>query len=417
MRAVALVVLALWAPSTAYVFRAPSSASANVGGSGSTDVSSGIAGLATTLLTAFPGQDNVVLSPLGIATVLSALQVGAKGPTAHQLAALLGQGSTSYRTYWVQLGDTLRAINSSTTVISNVATAIFLDKSLALNPRYAQDVRGALASDVFALDIAGQPGQAAAFVNQWVSDRTRGQIRSVVPPALQANSGLLAASALYFNAAWRHQFPVSSTHRARFTVSDTEAFEVDMMEHESDVLYVHDTTLKCQVLGLPYKDESFAMFLLLPDERGVQGLSRLESQLPPETLLRLLASARPTELPYLVPRMRLEGFSSLAGALSAAGVSSIFDPQQADLSGIVYKNTGTPLYVGDLLHRVVVDVSESGTEAASATVALVTLSGRVEEFRADRPFLLVIQHRPTGVILFWASVVRPTPNYPLSRRQ
>lgn len=70
------------------------------------------------------------------------------------------------------------------------------------------------------------------------------------------------------------------------------------------------------------------------------------------------------------------------------------------------------LYADQVIHKVYMDITESGTEAAAATgISLNRAGGRVT-FRADMPFLFFIMHHETKTVLFWGSVKTPTPNVP-----
>jgi serpin B len=91
------------------------------------------------------------------------------------------------------------------------------------------------------------------------------------------------------------------------------------------------------------------------------------------------------------------------------GMPSIFDPRKADLFGI---DGEKDLYVSSALHKAFVDVNEEGTEAAAATAIIVTLTDSVQTpvpiFKADHPFIFVIQDTETGNILFMGRVADPT---------
>jgi len=59
-----------------------------------------------------------------------------------------------------------------------------------------------------------------------------------------------------------------------------------------------------------------------------------------------------------------------------------------------------------------VDVNEEGTEAAAATAVVMKLTASpnapiIPTFRADHPFIFIIQQNNTGNILFMGKVVDP----------
>ncbi|CAN6217071.1 unnamed protein product [Urochloa humidicola] len=74
-----------------------------------------------------------------------------------------------------------------------------------------------------------------------------------------------------------------------------------------------------------------------------------------------------------------------------------------------------PLFVGDVLHKAVMEVNEEGTEAAAATAILAIGScgplkhppGGVD-FVADHPFAFFLMEEMSGAILFAGHVLDPT---------
>ena len=70
------------------------------------------------------------------------------------------------------------------------------------------------------------------------------------------------------------------------------------------------------------------------------------------------------------------------------------------------------MYVSMMQHQVVIDVNEEGTEAAAATAVMIRVTYTmmpepVPVFRADRPFLFIIQENSTGEYLFMGKVENP----------
>ena len=90
-------------------------------------------------------------------------------------------------------------------------------------------------------------------------------------------------------------------------------------------------------------------------------------------------------------------------------MADAFSVAKADFAGM----DGKPdwLFIGAVLHKAFVDVNEEGTEAAAATAVVMTLKcvpAPSPTFRADHPFVFLIQENRTGSILFMGRVVDPT---------
>lgn len=74
-----------------------------------------------------------------------------------------------------------------------------------------------------------------------------------------------------------------------------------------------------------------------------------------------------------------------------------------------FQNPG--LYADKVIHKVYMDITETGTEAAATTSISLSRDGNRVTFRVDTPFLFFIRHEDTKTILFWGSVNTPTPNF------
>lgn len=69
------------------------------------------------------------------------------------------------------------------------------------------------------------------------------------------------------------------------------------------------------------------------------------------------------------------------------------------------------LFASDVLHKVEIEVTETGTVGAAATTVTLQRSGGAKRLLANRPFLFFIRHEPSRLMLFWGTVYKPTPNY------
>jgi serpin B len=117
-----------------------------------------------------------------------------------------------------------------------------------------------------------------------------------------------------------------------------------------------------------------------------------------------------------LPKFRQSGRYDMNMALAALGARQMFNPDQADLTGIAKPRAGRRLYVGDVIHEAQVDVDENGTEASAATAVTTLLSLSAPEFPppqpiafiADHPFIYAIIDQRTGAILFMGRESNPT---------
>src|SRR5262249_56818181 len=117
-----------------------------------------------------------------------------------------------------------------------------------------------------------------------------------------------------------------------------------------------------KVLELPYGKGDLAMWVLLPDE--IEGLSALEARLTADNLSRWQSGLRKQEVRVFLPRFKLTSQFQLAEALKAMGMSRVFTPGEADLSGM---SSEQELFVSAVIHKAFVDVNEEGAEAGAAT--------------------------------------------------
>ena len=88
--------------------------------------------------------------------------------------------------------------------------------------------------------------------------------------------------------------------------------------------------------------------------------------------------------------------------ISKLGISSIFDIDLADLSGI---SKDKKLYVNKIDQQAAIDVTEEGTKTSSVTIAKTNISSNLTsvqtaDFHCDRPFVYLIREAGSGAIFF-----------------
>jgi serpin B len=111
----------------------------------------------------------------------------------------------------------------------------------------------------------------------------------------------------------------------------------------------------------------------------------------------------------LLPSFKLETSYGLNDTFRNLGMPTAFS-NQADFSGIT---TQERLAVSDIIHKAFIEVDETGTEAAAATGIVVSVTSAIidpippKTFRADHPFIFMIEDTRNGNVLFMGKVMNP----------
>lgn len=104
-----------------------------------------------------------------------------------------------------------------------------------------------------------------------------------------------------------------------------------------------------------------------------------------------------------VPKVKLTDDYSMKSDLATMGVTEMFMPERADLSGI----SGKPgLYVTDMRIKTYFEMSEEGAVAAGASRAEIG-HGSHSKVKCNRPFIIIVIYKPLRVILFFFRICKP----------
>ncbi|HNJ81961.1 MAG TPA: serpin family protein, partial [Methanoregulaceae archaeon] len=240
---------------------------------------------------------------------------------------------------------------------------------------------------------------------------TEEKIRDLLPDgSIDPRTRLVITNAIYFKGTWVKQFNESTTTEEDFLTGDGTIVRVPMMQRtDKDAIYRYGETGTLQVLGMPYESGSgrqLSMLVLLPKSGN---LATFEQSLDVTGLSELQQNLSSQRVNVSFPKFSMETKYSLPGALSAMGMPTAFTPD-ADFSGMDGKRD---LFIDDVIHQAFVEVDEEGTEAAAATAVVIRMTSlHLEEpvpvFRADHPFIILIQDDETGNILFMGRVMDPS---------
>ncbi|WP_424729937.1 serpin family protein [Methanoregula sp.] len=355
--------------------------------------------------------DNVFFSPFSISSALAITYEGARGTTAEEIRSVFffPSNETVLRQGFAVTNAAINQGNAGYTL--STANALWAEKTFAFLPDYTSIAEQYYSANTTNLDFIGQADASRQTINAWVAERTNNKILNLLPQgSISPATRLVITNAVYFKGTWEKQFDPNLTTNAPFTKPDGTIVTASMMQQTDEAaVYPYTETSDLQMLTLPYtatNGTGLSMVILLPKGNN---LSTIDSYLDPANLSALEQSASSRRVMVYIPRFKIESQYSLKDTLSTMGMPTAFSTT-ADFSGMDGKQD---LYISDVIHKAYIEVNEQGTEAAAATGVVMEAAAVYPEvpptvFRADHPFLFLIQDNNTGIILFEGVVMDPS---------
>jgi len=349
---------------------------------------------------------NIFFSPFSLSTAMAMTYEGARGQTAREIKQVFHYPE-SLGVMREEFAETINLINKKDKQYElHTANALWAQKGYPLLTEYVSTVEKYYGGKVSDLDFARETENSRLIINHWVEEQTNNRIKDLIPPGvLNQLTRLVLTNAIYFKGRWENQFPPGNTREEEFMVTPEKKVKVPMMFiREKRFNYLENDEL--QLVELPYAGQEISMLVLLPKK----DLKSLEPGLTAEKLNEYKKQLRSEKIDIYLPKFKFETkymMGGKQGILGRMGMPTAFSPAEADFSGI---NGRRDFYLSEVIHQAFVEVNEEGTEAAAATGLVVGVTMVVKKlvFRADHPFIFIIQDRATGNILFMGRVVDPS---------
>ncbi|NXF73416.1 A1AF antiproteinase, partial [Sclerurus mexicanus] len=341
---------------------------------------------------------NVFFSPLSISTAFAMLTLGARSDTLTQILRVLSFNPREISENEIHEGyrQLMQMVNRKNGGLQlNMGNVLFVLDQLKPQGKFLNDLRNFYEGEAYPMNFK-KPDQAQQKINAYVAERTNGKIKDLVNN-LDPLTEILLISYIYFNAEWEKPFDPKYTKMSKFFVDWNKAVEVPMMFGTGLFKHGYDEQLSSTVVQLDYKGGASAFFIL-PDQGRMR---KLEKRLSCERMSRWRTLVTKSSVNLYIPKFTLYGTYDLKDILYKMGIMDLFT-DKADLSGI----TGKPQHrISQAIHKAVIKVDETGTEAAAATgMEIVPMSVPVI-INYNRPFLIVITMESN--ILFMGKIVNP----------
>lgn len=350
---------------------------------------------------------NIFFSPYSINVALTVAYEGANGQTKNEMASVLhvSDNLENQRAAFVNISNEINKDNK--TYELSTANALWAENEFTFLKAYFDIVEMYYGAKVENLNFKGDAEGSRIIINDWVAEQTYDKIEDLIPSgAIDQDTRLVITNAIYFKGDWVKQFDKNETKEADFRVTSDKTVKISMMQRtDKESIFGYAETDDLQILELPYSGEELSILIVLPKE---DDLESLEESLTLEEFSKWRESLQEQRVNIYLPKFTFETKYFMSDSLSAMGMPTAFSEYYADFSGMTGKKN---LVIFEVIHQAFVDVNEEGTEAAAATAVIiseiVSVKPPVPEFRADHPFIFIIQQKETGNILFMGRVNEP----------
>ncbi|MGF1597164.1 MAG: serpin family protein [Acidimicrobiales bacterium] len=356
------------------------------------------------LLRTLPVADDAVYSPLSVGHALLMARAAADDETGRAIDDAIGlpDGVDAHRAWnaldaaLVASEGTAEALDGEPTPIVDLAGRLWPSTTAAPDQAWIDLLAAEHGAGVETIDT-GAPDESRDRINAWVAEQTNDLIPELLPENfIDGNTVLVLTDAVYFKAQWRSIFGKYGEVVAPFTRLDGSTV---------DVTYLVDREQPGPrgrgggFVGaeLPYLGDDFALLLIVPEEgRFAEVRDRLSTDLLAEIDGAFTAGPYELHLPEWETATTIDLLPWLTDLGAAPGN---------------YPGIGPGVFIDGAVHGADISVDEIGTEAAAATAIGFDESGAADPelvVAADKPYLYVVRHTPTGVVLFAGQVTDPT---------
>ena len=347
---------------------------------------------------------NIFISPLSVSIALAMTLNGAAGETEQAITSTLqlqGLDSESINVGYAGLRGALQTSDPKVTL--TIANSLWARQGVPFKQDFLQRNTQYFGAEIATLDFMDP--NTLTTINQWVNTNTNGKITKILDE-INSDLVLFLINAIYFKGTWQTEFDPAHTRDGTFHLATGGEKQVPMMTRTGDYRYYENYDNMFQAISIPYGDGRMSMYIFLPYRES--DLNTFLNSLTSERWENWTAQFREQEIFLSMPKFKLEYEKTLNNPLQSLGMEIAFAPGLADFSRMAdLEALGKNLYIGEVLHKAVVEVNEEGSEAAAVTSIGIRATSLPPQFTADRPFFFAIRDNETKTVLFMGTVVDP----------
>ncbi len=337
---------------------------------------------------AYSEKSNTLISPASVMYALAMAANGAEGNTLKQIENAFGTDRDTLNLY---LKSYLSALPKEDSTLK-LSQSIWINQYDSVKENFLQTNANYYNAEIYS---APMNQSTVKDINNWVSDKTDGEIQRAIND-LSHNDLLVLINATLFEGKWETDYRNSSIRSGTFDNQNHSKADVTYLYSTEDI-YLSGEGFTGFVK--PYAGERFAFAALLPD--ADTPLSSLISSLNGSEFSAIIKGAKRQEVSVCIPEFEIKFDTSLNVILKKMGITDAFG-SNADFSSM----SDGSIYISEADHKTSIKLNRYGTKAAATTVIKAARGAYTEPKTVylNRPFLYLIYDTQADLPAFIGTV-------------
>ncbi|XP_008827010.1 pigment epithelium-derived factor [Nannospalax galili] len=339
---------------------------------------------------------NVLLSPLSVATALSALSLGAEQRTESVIHRALYYDLISNPDIHGTYKELLATVTAPEKNLKSASRIVF-ERKLRIKSSFVAPLEKSYGTRPRIL--TGNPRMDLQEINNWVQAQMKGKIARSTRE-MPSDVSILLLGVAYFKGQWVTKFDSRETSLQDFHLDEERTAKVPMMSDPKAILrYGLDSDLNCKIAQLLLTG-SMSIIFFLP-LTATQNLTMIEESLTSEFIHDIDRELKTVQAVLTIPKLKLSYEGQVTKSLQEMKLQSLFE--SPDFSKI----TGKPVKLTEVEHRAGFEWNEEGAgNSPNPSLQPARLTFPLD-YHLNRPFIFVLRDTDTGALLFIGKILDP----------
>ncbi|KAJ7990636.1 hypothetical protein DPEC_G00302450 [Dallia pectoralis] len=347
------------------------------------------------------GLENILISPVVVASSLGMVALGGKASTVSQAKSVLSADTLNDEHLHTGLSELMSEVSDpkNRNVTWKISNRLYGPSSVSFDDNFVKRSKKNYNYDHSKINLRDKRSTLNS-INEWAAKSTDGKLAEITKDVPNAD-GATIANAMFFKTHWDQKFHDTMVDKRAFLVTRSLTISVPMMHRTGLYKFLDDTDNKLFVLDMPLGQKQSSLVFIMPYH--LEPLERLEKLLTRKQLDTWMGKMEERAVAISLPKINIAVSHNLQKTLGELGLTDAVDKTKADLSNISGKKD---LYLSNVFHGSAMEWDVDGNPYDTSIFGTEKLRNP-KLFYADHPFIFLVKDNKTNSILFIGRMSRP----------